>query len=233
MGLSVLIVEDEPAILELIAFTCQSSGIDVSRAANVAEAKKCLEHKEPDLILLDWMLPDRPGIDWLRELRKDEYFHDVPVIMLTARGLEEDKVAGLNNGADDYIVKPFSPKELVARIKAVVRRHGDGEENVLTCGPLKMDKNKFEVTVDKKVLKLSVVEFNLLSLFAQHPGRVYSRQQIIDKVWGYDSSIDERTIDVHMLRLRKHLASTSMKDFIETIRGLGYKGVKPLVTASL
>ncbi len=228
MAISVLIVEDEPAILELISFTCQSSGFDVSRAANVAEAEKFLKAKEPDLVLLDWMLPDRSGLDWLKELRRDANFRHLPVIMLTARGLEEDKVAGLNSGADDYIVKPFSPAELVARIKAVLRRVDDqDEEEVLSCGPLKMDKNKFEATIDGQVLKLSVVEFNLLSLFAKHPSRVYSRQQIIDKVWGYESSIDERTIDVHMLRLRKHLAPTSMKDFIETIRGLGYKGVKP------
>ncbi len=227
MSVTVLIVEDEPAILELIAFTCQSSKMNVVRASNVAEARKCVEAKLPDIILLDWMLPDCSGLEWLRQIRKNDYLKHIPVIMLTARGLEDDRVAGLDTGADDYIVKPFSPRELVSRIKAVLRRHGGEEEGeILQCGALMIDTEKFEVTIDGKPIKLSVVEFNLLSLFARHPGRVYSRQQLIDKVWGYSVSIDERTIDVHMLRLRKQLAGTSMKDFIETIRGLGYKGAK-------
>ncbi len=229
MHISVLIVEDELAIQELIAFTCQGSGMEVSRAANVAEAKKCLENTEPDVILLDWMLPDCSGLEWLRKIRKDEYLRHIPVIMLTARGLEDDKVTGLESGADDYIVKPFSPRELVARIKAVVRRHGEDEEEgeIIECGPLRIDTGKYEALIDGKPIKLSLVEFNILTLLAKHPGRVYSRQQVIDKVWGYDSSIDERTIDVHVLRLRKRLDGTSMENFIETIRGLGYKGIKP------
>lgn len=228
METSVLIVEDEPAIQELLAYTCESSGMEVRRASNVAEARKMLEAKTPDIILLDWMLPDCSGLEWLKEIRKGEFYKRVPVIMVTARSLEDDKVVGLDKGADDYIVKPFSPKELVARIKAVIRRHGEEEvkKEVLKCGDLVINPQDFEVTIGGKSVNLSVVEFKILSLFAKHPGRVYSRQQIIDNVWGYAADIDERTVDVHMLRLRKHLAVTSMPDFIETVRGLGYRAAK-------
>ncbi len=148
--------------------------------------------------------------------------------MVTARSLEDDKVVGLEKGADDYVVKPFSPKELVARIKAVIRRHGEEEtkKETLQCGDLVINPEDFEVTIGNKRVNLSVVEFKILSLFAKHPGRVYSRQQIIDNVWGYAADFDERTVDVHMLRLRKQLAATSMADFIETVRGLGYRAAK-------
>ena len=228
METSVLIVEDEPAIQELIAYTCESSGMEVRRASNVAEARKMLEAKIPDIILLDWMLPDCSGLEWLKEIRKGEFYRRIPVIMVTARSLEDDKVVGLDKGADDYVVKPFSPKELVARIKAVIRRHGEEEtkKETLQCGDLVINPEDFEVTIGNKSVNLSVVEFKILSLFAKHPGRVYSRQQIIDNVWGYAADIDERTVDVHMLRLRKQLAATSMADFIETVRGLGYRAAK-------
>ena len=198
MTTSVLIVEDEPSILELISYTCRTSGMEVRKAANVAEAKKNLEAAKPDIILLDWMLPDCAGLDWLRELRSYHSNESLPVIMLTARGQEDDRVRGLEAGADDYVTKPFSPRELVARIRAVIRRKGgDALPDTLRVGPLE--------------------------IFAKHPGRVYSRAQLIDKVWGVGADIDERTVDVHMLRLRKQLAGTAAADFIETVRGVGYR----------
>lgn len=228
MNTSVLVVEDEHAIRELLVFTCENSGMEVRGASNVAEARKMLEAKIPDIILLDWMLPDCSGLEWLKEIRKSEFYKKIPVIMVTARSLEDDKVIGLEKGADDYIVKPFSPKELIARIKAVIRRHGseNEEKKIIKCGDLTMDPQDFEVFVKDKKINLSVVEFKILFLLSSHPGRVYSRSQVIDNVWGYGADIDERTIDVHMLRLRKQLADTSMKHFVETVRGLGYKAIK-------
>lgn len=224
MTTSVLIVEDEPSILELISYTCRTSGMEVRKAANVAEAKKNLEAAKPDIILLDWMLPDCAGLDWLRELRSYHSNESLPVIMLTARGQEDDRVRGLEAGADDYVTKPFSPRELVARIRAVIRRKGgDALPDTLRVGPLEIDAERYEARVNGKPLRLSAVEFKFLQVFAKHPGRVYSRAQLIDKVWGVGADIDERTVDVHMLRLRKQLAGTAAADFIETVRGVGYR----------
>ncbi len=225
MSINVLIVEDEPAIQELIAYTCRACGFEISRSRCVEEAKRIVETQVPDLILLDWMLPDCSGLEWLNQLRHRDTTKKIPVIMLTAKGQEDDKVLGLETGADDYVVKPFSPRELVARIRAAVRRNEgsiETDERII-CGPLLIDPERFEVKVGDTPLKLSVVEFKMLSLFAKHPGRVYSRQQVLDKVWGYGVFVDERTVDVHMLRLRKQLAKTEAKDFIETVRGLGYR----------
>lgn len=229
MSINVLIVEDEPAIQELIAYTCRTSGFEVARAGNVGDAKLILEAKLPDVVLLDWMLPDCSGLEWLRQLRKADATKTLPVIMLTAKGQEDDKVAGLEAGADDYVVKPFSPRELVARIRTAVRRNGGDldKDDRIVCGNITIDSERFEAKAGDDLLKLSVVEFKILSLFARHPGRVYSRQQVIDKVWGYGACIDERTVDVHMLRLRKHLAGTAAENFIETVRGLGYRAAEP------
>ena len=214
MTTSVLIVEDEPSILELISYTCRTSGMEVRKAANVAEAKKNLEAAKPDIILLEW----------LYELRRYHSNESLPVIMLTARGQEDDRVRGLEAGADDYVTKPFSPRELVARIRAVIRRKdGDALPDTLRVGPLEIDAERYEARVNGKPLRLSAVEFKFLQVFAKHPGRVYSRAQLIDKVWGVGADIDERTVDVHMLRLRKQLAGTAAADFIETVRGVGYR----------
>lgn len=225
MSINVLIVEDEPAIQELIAYTCRTSGFEVERTATVGEAQRKIEKHVPDIVLLDWMLPDCSGLEWLNELRHREETKSIPVIMLTARGQEDDKVLGLEVGADDYIVKPFSPRELVARIRVAIRHRAgdiDAEEKIV-CGAVSIDPTKFEIKVADKALKVSVTEFRMLMLFAQHAGRVYSRQQIIDKVWGYGVCIDERTVDVHMLRLRKQLARAGAKEFIETVHGIGYR----------
>ncbi len=231
-----LIVEDETAIRELVAFVCETDGLEVKRAASVAEGRAALAEALPDVILLDVMLPDGSGFDWLREIKRAPETAPVPVIMLTARGDESDRVAGLDAGADDYVVKPFLPRELTARIRAVLRRSaaapapasagGTGVtpegDRVVTCGPLRMNETRFEATADGVLLKLSVKEFRLLILFASRPGRVFSREQLLEMVWG-NAFVDERTVDVHMLRLRKALSGTAAENLIETVRGVGYR----------
>ena len=224
-----LIVEDELPIRELVSFVCEREGFEVVGAADVGEACTALKARRPDLILLDRMLPDRSGQSWLEDLKKDPETADLPVIMLTARGEERDRVEALDAGADDYIVKPFFPRELVARIRAVLRRQGQEkarvercDENVVRCGPLVMNEARFEASVDGVPVKLSGKEFRLLHLFASHPGRVFSRAQLLEAVWE-SVYVDERTVDVHMLRLRKALAGTAAEDLIETVRGVGYR----------
>lgn len=224
-----LIVEDELPIRELVSFVCEREGFEVVGAADVGEACAALKDRRPDLILLDRMLPDRSGQSWLEDLKKNPETAGLPVIMLTARGEERDRVEALDAGADDYIVKPFFPRELVARIRAVLRRQGQEkarvercEENVVRCGPLVMNEARFEASVDGVPVKLSGKEFRLLHLFASHPGRVFSRAQLLEAVWE-SVYVDERTVDVHMLRLRKALAGTAAEDLIETVRGVGYR----------
>lgn len=224
-----LIVEDELPIRELVSFVCEREGFEVVGAADVGEACAALKARRPDLILLDRMLPDRSGQSWLEDLKKNPATAGLPVIMLTARGEERDRVEALDAGADDYIVKPFFPRELVARIRAVLRRQGQEkarvercEENVVRCGPLVMNEARFEASVDGVPVKLSGKEFRLLHLFASHPGRVFSRAQLLEAVWE-SVYVDERTVDVHMLRLRKALAGTAAEDLIETVRGVGYR----------
>src|SRR4030095_14214390 len=220
---SILVVEDEPAIQELVAYTCSSNGYTVRRAESVGAAREAIGQQLPDLVLLDWMLPDKPGIDLLKDIRGEDRTREVPVIMLTARGNEADRVVGLDTGADDYVVKPFSPRELVSRIRAVFRRrapHLSGE--TISYGPLSIDPTRHEVRVDDQPVKIGLAEFKLLSFFASHPERVYSRTQLLDQVWGDHVFIEERTIDVHMLRLRKALTPANAQHLIQTIRGLGY-----------
>lgn len=224
-----LIVEDELPIRELVSFVCEREGFEVVGAADVGEACAALKARRPDLILLDRMLPARSGQSWLEDLKKNPETAGLPVIMLTARGEERDRVEALDAGADDYIVKPFFPRELVARIRAVLRRQGQEkarvercEENVVRCGPLVMNEARFEASVDGVPVKLSGKEFRLLHLFASHPGRVFSRAQLLEAVWE-SVYVDERTVDVHMLRLRKALAGTAAEDLIETVRGVGYR----------
>lgn len=224
-----LIVEDELPIRELVAFVCEREGFEVMGAADVTQAETLLSARRPDLILLDRMLPDRSGQSWLEDLKADPECAGIPVIMLTARGEERDRVEALDAGADDYVVKPFFPRELVARVRAVLRRHGNARrvdvapaEKVVRCGPLVMNEARFEATVEGRPIKLSGKEFRLLYLFASHPGLVFSRAQLLDSVWE-SVYVDERTVDVHMLRLRKALAGTMAEDLIETVRGVGYR----------
>ena len=225
----ILIVEDGTAIRELVAFVCEADGMTAVKAADLSEARSALASGRPDLMLLDVMLPDGSGFDLLRAVKQSSDLRDLPVIMLTARGDEADRVAGLDGGADDYVVKPFLPRELTARIRAVLRRSASGaqpareeRDRVIVHGPLSMNETRFEASVDGKPLKLSVKEFRLLFLFASRPGRVFTREQLLDSVWG-NAFVDERTVDVHMLRLRKALAGTRAEDMVETVRGIGYR----------
>lgn len=224
MGASILVVEDEPAIQELVAYTCSSNGYTVRRADSVGAARDAIVQELPDLVLLDWMLPDKPGLELLKNLRTEERTRALPVIMLTARGGEADRVVGLDTGADDYVVKPFSPRELVSRIRAVFRRRApelSGEK--LECGPLRIDPVRHEATVDGKPVKMGLTEFRLVSFLASHPERVFSRAQLLDSVWGDHVFIEERTVDVHVLRLRKALAPTGARQLVQTVRGVGYR----------
>lgn len=223
MAETILVVEDEPAIRELIGFACESSGYAVLRAGSVKEASDLLSQNRVHLILLDWMLPDLSGLQWLDKLKRDERYAAVPVIMLTARGTESDKVAGLDAGADDYVVKPFSPRELIARMRAVLRRGGTEAEKTVTCGPLTINEARFSAKVEGEPIKLGVIEFKMLLVLASSPGRVYSRAQLLSRVWDDSTELDERTVDVHILRLRKQLAGTAAASMVETVRGLGYR----------
>ena len=223
MADTILVVEDVPAIRELIGFACESSGYATLRAGSVSEAQQILERERISLILLDWMLPDLSGLQWLDRLKHDERYQSVPVIMLTARGTESDKVAGLDTGADDYVVKPFSPRELIARMRAVLRRGAAESEKNVVCGPLVMNEARFSAKVDGKDVKLGVIEFKMLLVLASNPGRVYSRVQLLERVWDDAAGFDERTVDVHILRLRKQLAGTSASGIVQTVRGIGYR----------
>lgn len=227
MAETVLVVEDEPAIRELVSFACESSGFKVLRAGSVREAREQMAAGPVNLILLDWMLPDLSGLQWLEFLKRDERYSSVPVIMLTARGTESDKVAGLEAGADDYVVKPFSPRELIARMRAVLRRgSADAERNVV-CGPLIINEARFSAKVDGKEIRLGVIEFKMLLVLASNPGRVYSRSQLLERVWDDAEGFDERTVDVHILRLRKQLAGTVAANMVQTVRGIGYRVAAP------
>ncbi|MDL2059152.1 response regulator [Mesosutterella sp. AGMB02718] len=228
----ILIVEDERAISELVAFSCKTAGFSAVQTGSAEEADQQLRSSVPDLIILDWMLPGCSGLEWLVRLRSSENYSNVPVILLTARGSESDRVSGLEAGADDYVVKPFSPRELVARIRAVLRRRSSSEGGKsagkeVSIGPLAMNEERFEALVDGTQIRLGVIEFKILFLMASHPGRVFSRGQLLSLIWDSADEIDERTVDVHILRLRKQLAKTSACSMVETVRGLGYRVVNP------
>jgi two-component system phosphate regulon response regulator PhoB len=224
MSASILVVEDEPAIQELVSYTCTSNGYTVRRAESVGAAQHAIRDELPDLVILDWMLPDRAGIELLRDLRNEERTRAVPVIMLTAKSAESDRVAGLDAGADDYVVKPFSPRELVSRVRAVFRRKApqhSGES--LDYGPLTVDPARHEVRVNGKPIRMGLAEFKLLKFLVGHPDRVFSRTQLLDNVWGDHVFIEERTVDVHVLRLRKALMAEQAQHLVQTVRGLGYR----------
>jgi two-component system, OmpR family, phosphate regulon response regulator PhoB len=224
MAASILVVEDEPAIQELVSFTCTNNGYAVRRAESARAAQDAIRHELPDLVILDWMLPDRAGIELLRDLRTDERTKALPIILLTAKSAEGDKVAGLDAGADDYVVKPFSPRELVSRLRAVFRRRApEHSGEALTYGSLSIDPSRHEVRVGGQAVKMGLAEFKLLKFLVGHPERVFSRSQLLDSVWGDHVFIEERTVDVHMLRLRKALAPANAQHLIQTVRGLGYR----------
>jgi two-component system, OmpR family, phosphate regulon response regulator PhoB len=223
-GASILVVEDEPAIQELVSFTCANQGYKVVRADSVRAAKASISSALPDLVILDWMLPDRDGIDLLRELRAEDRTRSLPVIMLTAKGAEGDRVAGLDAGADDYVVKPFSPRELASRVRAVFRRKApELGGDPLSFESLAIDPAKHEVTYKGRPLRVGLAEFKLLRYLMGQPERVFTRAQLLDGVWGDHVFIEERTVDVHVLRLRKALAAADAQHLVQTVRGVGYR----------
>jgi len=219
----IAVVDDEPDILELVTLHLRKAGYKVQGFADATSFYKSLSRKEPDLIILDLMLPDADGIDVCRYLRKEGRFARVPVIMLTARAEETDRVLGLEIGADDYVVKPFSPRELVARVKAVFRRLEAGPEpgGTLIVGDIELDPEKFKALVKGKPVELTATEFRILQILCRQPDRVFSRDQLIEGIWGYDKPVIDRTIDTHVRNLRDKLGQTG--DYIRTVRGVGYK----------
>ena len=217
----VLVVEDEPAIVELVKYSLREAGWDIRTADTVAGAWDSITHGKPDLVLLDWMLPDQSGLRLLSRLRGDRDFQDIPVIMLTAKSMEEDKIAGLNTGADDYVTKPFSPRELLARSRALLRRKSPHlAEAPLRAGSVVLDPNSCTVSVENQQIDIGNAEYKLLKFLMAHRERVFSRAQLLDKVWGDHAVIEERTVDVHVLRLRKALRSAD--GLIRTVRSVGY-----------
>ncbi|HZH55828.1 phosphate regulon transcriptional regulator PhoB [Yanghanlia caeni] len=224
MSSTILVVEDEPAIQELIAVNLTFAGHKVLRAFDAEQAQTLIRAELPDLILLDWMLPGASGITLARSLRADERTRQVPLIMLTAKGAEHDKVEGLEAGADDYITKPFSPRELVARIKAVLRRRAPQlTDDVVEIAGLRLDPATHRVTGKGQALSVGPTEFRLLHFFMTHTERVFSRAQLLDRVWGDHVFVEERTVDVHIRRLRKALEPSGHDTHIETVRGAGYR----------
>jgi two-component system, OmpR family, phosphate regulon response regulator PhoB len=219
--INILVVEDEPAIMQLVSFTVKAAGWNVEQAVDVGQAWEVMKKLTPDLILLDWMLPGESGLQLLSRLRSDFNFKAIPVIMLTAKGLEEDKVAGLERGADDYVTKPFSPRELTARINALLRRKKpEGAQEIMKMGPITLDPGSYAVSVGSEKIDIGQAEFKLLRFFMANPDRVFSRSQLLDKVWGTHTEIEERTVDVHVLRLRKVLKNA--ESLLKTVRGAGY-----------
>jgi two-component system, OmpR family, phosphate regulon response regulator PhoB len=224
MPATILVVEDEPAIQELIAYNLKQAGHQPVRADSAEQAASLVSNALPDLILLDWMLPGMSGIDLARRLRSDKRTRAVPIIMLTARSDEQDKLAGLDTGADDYITKPFSPRELNARIKAVLRRRAPQmTDDISQIGGLQLDPASHRVTGNGAPIELGPTEFRLLHFFMTHPERVHSRTQLLDQVWGDHVFVEERTVDVHIRRLRKALEPTGLDSLIQTVRGTGYR----------
>jgi two-component system phosphate regulon response regulator PhoB len=224
MKANILIVEDESPILELLALNISQAGYNPLRAISAEHAEKLISEALPDIILLDWMLPGMSGIDFARKLRSNSSTKAIPIIMLTARSDELDKVKGLEVGADDYITKPFSPRELNARIKAVLRRKApELTEDLLKINGLELDPVSHRVTGNNKPLDMGPTEFRLLHFFMSNPERVYSRSQLLDKVWGSQIFIEDRTVDVHIRRLRNILAQTQHENLIQTVRGSGYR----------
>ncbi|WP_405220018.1 phosphate regulon transcriptional regulator PhoB [Lentisalinibacter sediminis] len=219
----ILVVEDEAPIREMIAFHLSRAGFEVDEAADCRQARELLADHRPDLAIIDWMLPDMSGLELTRSLKRDSTFEDLAVIMLTARAEEQDKVSGLEGGADDYITKPFSSRELIARINAVLRRSGVSGDEIVSVGELELDVAGHRVSVGGAEIQLGPTEYRLLKFLMTHPERVYSRGQLLDRVWGANVYVEERTVDVHIRRLRKALSARNAEHYIQTVRGAGYR----------
>ncbi len=224
MPANILVIEDEPAIQELLTLNIAQAGHNPIRALSVEQAQALMRETMPDLILLDWMLPGMSGIEFARRLKADEYSKNIPIIMLTARSEEIDKIRGLDVGADDYVTKPFSPRELNARIKAVLRRRAPQmTDDPIESGTLRLDPVTHRVTGNGIPLDLGPTEFRLLHYLMSNPERVHSRSQVLDRVWGDRVFVEDRTVDVHIRRLRQALSASGHENMIQTVRGVGYR----------
>lgn len=219
----ILIVEDETPIREMIAFHLVRAGFETLEAPDCRVARELLANEQPDLALIDWMLPDMSGLELTRMLKRDQENEDLGIIMLTARADEYDKVAGLEGGADDYITKPFAPRELVARIQAVLRRAKTASNDIVRAGVLELDIAGHRLGSGGREIRLGPTEFKLLQYLMTHADRVYNRPQLLDRVWGANVYVEERTVDVHIRRLRKALTQVDAQDYIQTVRGAGYR----------
>ncbi|OED40275.1 phosphate regulon transcriptional regulatory protein PhoB [Endozoicomonas sp. (ex Bugula neritina AB1)] len=220
---TILVVDDEASIREMVVIALEMSGFQCLEASDALQAHSMIVDKKPDLILLDWMMPDISGIELARRLKRDEMTREIPIIMLTAKGEEDHKIQGLETGADDYITKPFSTRELVARSKAVMRRSGSGEdEAAIIVKGLELDPVSHRVSIDGTAAEMGPTEYRLLQFFLTHQERAYSRGQLLDQVWGGNVYVEERTVDVHIRRLRKALGS-GYEHYVQTVRGTGYR----------
>ncbi len=228
----ILIVDDEPAIRDMVAYALRKGGFEAAHAGDAREAQAAIAERVPDLILLDWMLPGSSGLELARRWRREALTRDIPIIMLTARGEENDRVGGLEAGVDDYVVKPFSARELLARIRAVMRRsRDDDEDGSIQIGGLRIDGAAHRVFAtpdsgiggDPMPVQIGPTEYRLLHFFMTHPERVYSRSQLLDHVWGGSVYVEERTVDVHIRRLRKTLEPHRLEPMVQTVRGAGYR----------
>ena len=227
---TVLLVEDETDIREMLSFSLQRAGFEVVSAETAEQALEVLDGPLPALVIIDWMLPGMSGVELARRLRRDALTKDIPTLMLTARGEEADKLKSFDAGIDDYVTKPFSPRELIARIKALLRRSGEPEDGVLALGRLRLDTRGHQVAVGEHPVRIGPTEFRLLELLMRNPDRAFDRSQLLDRVWGRNVYVEERTVDVHVLRLRRALSPFGMDKTVQTVRGVGYR-LAPQVAA--
>jgi two-component system phosphate regulon response regulator PhoB len=221
---TILLVDDEAASRDMLAIALEAAGYNVLQAENAQQAHACIIDRYPDLVLLDWMMPGTTGLELLRRLKRDELTEKIPVIMLTAKAEEDSKISGLDAGADDYIAKPFSPRELISRVKAVLRRIGREElKDAIIVDQMRFDPLSHRVSIADKDINLGPTEYRMLQFFLTHQERVYSRDQILDYVWGGNAYLDERTVDVHIRRLRKAISVAGHENYVQTVRGAGYR----------
>jgi two-component system, OmpR family, phosphate regulon response regulator PhoB len=220
---TVLLIEDEPEIRDMLSFTLGRAGFQVWESGSAEEALRRLEGVLPGLLIVDWMLPGMSGVEFARRVRRDEHTSLIPIIMLTAKGEEVDKLKSFESGVDDYVTKPFSPRELIARVKALLRRSGAPESGIIEHGPVRLDLSAHELTVAGQPVRLGPTEFRLLEHFMTNPNRAFDRSALLDRVWGRSVYVEERTVDVHILRLRKALAPFGQQHLVQTVRGIGYR----------
>jgi len=224
---AILLIEDEPEIRDMLRFSLTRAGFEVATAESAEAALTALDGRLPGLLIIDWMLPGMSGVDLAKRLRQDEHTAHLPMIMLTARSEETDKLKSFDSGIDDYMTKPFSPRELIARVKALLRRSGAPEDGIVESGRIRLDSAAHQLSIDGQPVSIGPTEFRLLELFVNHQGRAFDRAQLLDRVWGRSVYIEERTVDVHVLRLRKVLKPFGLESLIETVRGVGYRFSPP------